>query len=108
ALSGRRRAGWPSGAGAADDLRAGEVHDPSSLASQVLDQRPVAHVALDETESPVLDEIREVTRRRRAAERVENSDQDLRIGTEPVPDKGGAEEARPARDQQVPDPRMRH
>src|SRR5207253_6988066 len=95
--------GWRVGARTTDELLAGEVHDRIGLASQVLDQRPVAHVAPDEAESPVLDEIREVTRRHRAPERVENCNQDLRPGTEPVPDKGGTEEACPASDQQVPD-----
>src|SRR5438132_2438041 len=96
------------GTRAANELLAGKVHSGVRPAGQLLDQLPVANVALDETEPPVLQEIRQVARRRRASQRIEDGDQDLGVGTKPVADERRPEKAGATGDQEVADPKLRH
>ena len=86
------------------DVRLGsEVHDGVDSREQVVDERPVPNIALDELVAGMIENATKVVGGPRVRQRVECDDRNLRLFEE-VPDEIGPDESRAAGDQNAHPP----
>src|SRR2546421_430053 len=85
-----------------------KVDGGAARRGQSFAHRRVADVPPHQLEPPVIADVFQVRLGARPAEGVQDRDQDLGVGPEPVPDEGGPQKSRATGDQKVADPQLAH
>ena len=102
------REGRPIRDATPSELLAGKVDSSVDRRGQSFDHRPVADVALDQRESPVFTDVVQVRPGARPSERVQDCDQNLGVGPEPVPNERRPQKSGATSDQKVANPELAH